>query len=278
MTAWRVTTHDLRSPVQGGAPIWDGATPHELPVVEVDTSDRDCAAGWNACASPERAIQIAGEWPDGRPSRLWMLEALPEYPPLARGDKLRAASWRVLREATPSEGHEARLRLYAATAGDGLSVEEAVAEVEAWRSALARPGRDDVAVEAGLRSALEARGLGRWRLRRYSDAWATRDAWDAWDAWAARDARAAWAAWDARDARAAWAAWDAWATRDAWDAWDARDALMVHIAARRGWIAQRPDLPTVGLRDAYAAGLAVAIPTGPEELWWAMVTRGGTEP
>ena len=27
---WKVTTHDLRPPVRGGPPIWDGATPHLL--------------------------------------------------------------------------------------------------------------------------------------------------------------------------------------------------------------------------------------------------------
>ena len=70
---WRMTTHDLRPPVQGGPPIWDGRTPYVLPRVDVDTTDGDCAAGWNACGEAETALRTAGEWPDGRPSRLFVL-------------------------------------------------------------------------------------------------------------------------------------------------------------------------------------------------------------
>jgi hypothetical protein len=131
----------------------------------------------------------------------------------------------------------------------------------AWHRALGRQGRDDATVEAGLRAALDARGLGKWIVRRYDFAR---------DAWAARDARAAW---DARDARAARAARDAWA---AWDAWaagaarDARDALVTQYTVRRGWITASPDRHTVGIRDAHKNGLGIALPTGPNELGWAM--------
>ena len=45
-TAYRCFTHDLRSPVQGGDPIWDGRLPYDLPVVTVDTSQAECGAGW----------------------------------------------------------------------------------------------------------------------------------------------------------------------------------------------------------------------------------------
>ena len=77
-------------------------------------------------------------------------------------------------------------------------------------------------------------------------------------------AKAARAAWDARDALAAWDA------LDAWDAWDARDAMTVHYAARMEWTKDDAQLLTTGLRDAYGAGLAIALPTGPNEMGWAM--------
>jgi hypothetical protein len=67
--------------------------------------------------------------------------------------------------------------------------------------------------------------------------------------------------------RAAWDARDAW---DAWDARDARDALIVEYAALQGWTDHDPLLLTTGLRDAYWNGLALAVPTGPNELGWAM--------
>jgi hypothetical protein len=57
---------------------------------------------------------------------------------------------------------------------------------------------------------------------------------------------------------------------NAWDAWDARDALTVEYSVVRGWIDYPADLLTVGIRDAYTHGLAVAIPTGRDELGWAM--------
>lgn len=284
MIAYKILTHDFRPPIQGGHPILPASVtfPYRLPTVEVDTSDAECGAGWNACADIETAIRIAGEWPNGRPSQVFRLRSVQGACPLKRGDKIRAATWDVMGPVAPSALRDARVCLYAPMAKDGLPVEDIVTEVEAWSHALGRPAHDEGAVEAGLRGTLQVRGL-RWSLRRFGDA---RAAWDAWAAW---DARAAWAAWDARDARDAWAARaaraaldarDAWAASDAWaaldarDAWDARAAraaLTVLVAARRGWTQQRPDLLTIGLRDAYAHGLAIAIPTGPAELGWAMV-------
>jgi len=74
-TAYKVFTHDLRPPVQGGAPVWTGQLPYDLPEVAVDTSGDECASGWNACSTPEDALRIAGLWPDGRPSRLFRIDA-----------------------------------------------------------------------------------------------------------------------------------------------------------------------------------------------------------
>jgi len=50
----------------------------------------------------------------------------------------------------------------------------------------------------------------------------------------------------------------------------ARAALCIWYAARRGLFAAAPDMLTVGIRDAYRAGLTLALPTGPSELGWAM--------
>ena len=67
--------------------------------------------------------------------------------------------------------------------------------------------------------------------------------------------RAAWAARAARDARAAWA------------------ALVLWFSARRGWVSHDYQMLTVGLRDAYKHGLDIALPTGENELGWAMVQQ-----
>ena len=49
------------------------------------------------------------------------------------------------------------------------------------------------------------------------------------------------------------------------------------FAALSGWTDQSPDLLTTGLRDAYAAGLEIALPTGPRELGYALVDSGDAE-
>ena len=257
--AYKLLTHDLRSPVQGGAPVFDGALPFVLPTVRVDESDADCGAGWNACRDGATAFRIAGLWPDGRPSRLFLLGD-PVAPVIERADKIRAASWTVVREATEAEVREA---IHALSAPFGDLRDAMVAEQVAWRHALARPKRDAAVVAAGLREALGARSLN-WELREYQEAWAAREAWEAW---AAREAWAAWAAWTAREAREAREAWAAREAREAWEAWA---ALTVFYAASRGWIDLRPDRLTVGLRTAYEHGLGVALPVADGVLGWAM--------
>ena len=244
--AYKVFTHDLRPPVQGGAPVWIGTLPHALPVVAVDASTEECAGGWNACAQPEDALRIAGLWPNGRPSRLFRVETDEDV--VSRGDKLRASTWTITAEVSESD---IAAHVLAMSKPFGTHAQVMADEQMAWRCALGRPEHDADIVEQSLALALNARGLD-WQLKRFDDA---RDAWDAWDAWDARDARAAWAA---------WAAWDAWA---------ARDALTVQYAARMGWIKHDPYLLTDGLRDAYEYGLAIALPTGPNELGWAMAAK-----
>jgi hypothetical protein len=280
MIAYRCWTHDLRPPVRGGDPVsgWDGSCPFVLPPVRVDRTGSECAAGYSACERPETALRISGLWPDGRPSRLFVVDSgrrKVEH----RKEKVRAASWTVVRECSAEEVAAAVLGLSVAF---GQHAERMAAEQIAWRDALARPGHDPAAVEAGLRTALERRRIGAWSLRRYDSARAAWDAWDAFDAWAAWAARDAWAAWDAwaaraaRAARAAWAAraaFDAWDARAAFDAWDARaawDALTATYASLSSWVDRPADLLTAGLREAYRSGLGVALPTGPSEMGWAM--------
>ena len=231
-TAYKVFTHDLRPPVRGGEPVWSGALPHRLPVIDVDLSGAECAHGWNACATAEDALSIAGFWPDGRPSRLYRVET--EIEVISRGDKLRAATWTITEELQVDDAIRSLSRRWFGDLHEVMADEQL-----AWRAALARPMRDQALVEQGLAMALDARGL-QWSIKRFRSA---------------RDARVAW---DARDAR------------DAWDARDARAALTTQYASRRGMISCRPDRHTIGIRDAYHAGLGIALPTGMDELGWAM--------
>jgi hypothetical protein len=236
---FKAFTHDLRPPVQGGEPIWDGTLPYLLPKVRVDRSAKECAAGWNFAREAHVALRIAGLWPDGRPSRLFAVEAAGEV--VERGEKLRTASLTITHELGLGEIKEAVAAFSAVFAPhvEWMSIEQLE-----WRAALGRPVRDPAAVEAGLREALDARDL-QWTLRRFDS---PRDAWAAWAAWDARDAR------DARDAWAAWDAWDAWA------------ALTLAFAARQGWVKSDAMLLTRGLREAYRNGLEMALPTAPNEL------------
>lgn len=271
--AYKVWTHDYRSPIQGGPPIWDGTLPYALPAVAVDDGPAESAAGWNASASAADALAIAGMCPTGRPSILTRVEEN-GYPVLERGRKLRSASWIVSELVSADDAiRELSRRWFAAEHADAMAEEQI-----AWRVALARPHRDATCVEEELHAALRHRGLS-WGLRRFDSARAARAARTARAARAAMAASAAWATWTARagwaaraaraawTARAGWVAWDVW---DVWDVWDAWPALSVQYASRMGWIEQPADLLTLGIRDAYEHGLAIALPTGPTELGWAM--------
>ena len=252
---FKVLTHDYRPPVQGGSPVWDGKR-KTLDKVTLDTGPDECAAGWNYCANAETALRIAGLWPDGRPSVLLRVRGSADA--VERGDKRRCSRLTIVAVCDEDEVRAAVRHL---SEPFGEHRERMVGSQMNWRQALRRPVRDEALVAAGLEAALSARGLD-WKLCRYDDPRAAR---------AARDARDAWDAWDAWDARAAWDAWAAWAARDAWDARDARAALTVEYAALQQWTRHDPLLLTTGLQDAYRNGLAIAMPTGPSELGWAMI-------
>mgnify|MGYP001585762369 CR=1 FL=1 len=266
MKAYKVFTHNLCSPIQGGKPVWDGTLPYQLPTVPLDTGEEECAAGWNACRRPGLAIEVAGLWPDGWPSRIFEIEA-PDESVLERGQKLRAATWCVQRELPIIEGIEEFSAKYFKVLAPQM-----IEQQLAWHTALGRPQVDRDTVKSGLQAALKIRGLS-WALKEFGDAWDARAAWAARDAW---DARAAWAAWAARDAWDARAARDAWSARAAWDArdaWSARAALTVFYSVSVCGRKADPLLLTTGLREAYKSGLAIALPTGPDELGWAMVPK-----
>jgi len=217
---WKVTTHDLRPPVRVGEPIWDGTTPFTLPYTKLDTGPNECAAGWNFCEHAHQALQIGGLWPDGRPSRLWLVDSgLGQV--VAVNDKRRSASLTILREATDVEVAEAIREL---SRPFGAHAQVMVMEQLAWRRALGRPLHDPELVQIGLRAALEQRGLD-WELKQYESA------------------------------RAAWAA---------------RAALVVLFASRMGWTKDPEFLLTIGIQDAYASGLEIALPTKKNTLGWAM--------
>ena len=284
--AWKVLTHDLRSPIQRGEPIWNGLFPFRLPQVTADPGPAECAAGWNCCERLSTAFGIAGWWPLGRPGRAFLLEELEN--PLVRGKKLRCNTALVTREATEQEIVEA---LFEFSAVFGAYQADMAEQQAAWRRALARLGRvqEQATILALLQEALTARGLS-WTIHQFDSGLAVRDTWatravrntcDAWGAWAALEARDAWAtrvSLDALDARAARAARAALEARDAWgarvarytcDAWGAQAALTVYYAAINGWIVKDKNILTVGLREAYRAGVEIVLPTGPNELGWA---------
>lgn len=271
---WKLWTHDWRSPIQGGNPVWDGTLPHTLPTVDLDVSGRECGAGWNYVRDIETGWRIAGMWPTGRPARITLME--PDGSHIERMDKCRAAGGRIVRLATDEEVRDALLRF---STPFGELQAEIAAEQREWMQALARPYHDRQHVEAGLRAALSARELDGWALRPFKHARAAWDAWDAWDArdeWDACEARAEWDARAAWDAQVAWSARaaharDAWVAWDAQDAWAARDALASWYAASRLWIDPAPDTLTIGIREAYAYGLDVAIPVDAGVLGYAMV-------
>jgi hypothetical protein len=273
---YKIFTHDFCSPLQKGKPVWDGSVPFDLPQVALDTSDAECAAGWNFVDSIGGGFKIAGMWPTGRPAVVAVVQANGDA--IHRNNKWRSSTLKITRIAREIEIAQA-IQSFSEVFGEHKN--EMANEQIAWRYALGRPENKKEAVVENLEKALAHRDL-KWKLKEYKTAWdarAARAAWDVWDARAARDAWAARAARDARDARAAWdaraarAAWDAW---DARAAWDARDALILFFAAKQRWIKESADLLTVGLRDAYANGLEIALPVAKKTLGYAL-TDGAKE-
>ena len=229
---FKVFTHDYRSPIRGGAPVFDGRTPFTLPTVDLDIGEAECAAGWNYAADLSTALRTAGLWPNGFTSTAFVVEASGG---IQRGDKCRAATLTIVRACTAKE-IEAAIEKLSEPLGEHRS--SMAREQILWRAALARPYRDEAKVREGLEMAIQCRGLG-WKLERFDSAGAARDAWAA---------------------RAARAAWDAWA------------ALIVFFAALQKWIDHDPLLLTTGLRDAYLNGLEVAIPVEKDTLGFYCLT------
>jgi len=269
---YKLFTHDLRSPIQFGPVIWDGSLPFTLPTVNCDTSERECAAGWNAVQSIEQGFSICGMWPTGRPIRPFRVEKN-DYEIIARGNKLRSASLTVVEECSDVMIQQA-LHRFSARFVD--KQEEMTTEQWCWFESLRRPKRDIEAIEAGLREALKIRKLN-WVIKQYPNARDMWDRWNTWDRWNAWNARDTWDTWDARNVRDAWDTWDAWNVRDAWNAWaawdawaarDAWDGLTVYFAAQ--WTKQDPQLLTAGIRDAYYNGAEIIIPTGSNELGYTI--------
>jgi hypothetical protein len=275
---YKIFTNDFRSPIQGGKPIFNGVVPCVLPEVPLDQSPRKCGKGWNFCQSAHTTFRVAGLWPDGWPSRLYRVKPIGEI--ITRGDKCRAAQIKILEQIVDVEPYVLRL-----SEPFGKHAEKMCKHQMMWRKALSRPFRDEKLVEEGLARTLETRDL-QWVLKRFSDVfavrtsralWEVKNAWDAQGAWIPGDTRSAWAIRASMDAWAtgdAIAAKNAWAARNIWAAGAAGDAgaaLSTFYAATMGWIDRPPELLTIGIREAYFNGLGIVMPTGPNELGWAMV-------
>ena len=278
---YKVLTQDFRSPIRPASPIWDGKTlPWHLDLVELDTSKETCAPGWHFCRNLSDVLIIGGLWPDGWPSTVFTVTPHGEI--IEHNGKCRAASLTLDRQLSEDE------------IADGIRemsdpfrpfIDEMVCEQVAWRRALARPQNNKEAIIRGLQLAIETRSID-WKLKQFTSMpdlllasqllFNRRNAWDARIAWEA----ASGCIWDARDL---WVGENQWDISEAWCAnimstgrtWNperdilgAQNALSVYFAARKEWIKKPADLLTAGMREAYAAGLIMAIPVRPDTLGW----------
>jgi len=264
--AFKVTTHDLRPPIQGGDPIWDGTVPFRLPRRRVDRGEEECAAGWNACWDLATALKIAGVWPGGWPCRAWRVETKASV--VERGLKLRASTWTVIKECSEQE-----IETAIANMSVGLFesyAKEMTAEHLKWRSALARPQWDESAVRDGLMDAIMARGLN-WTLKKYESADSIMNAYTDWEY---------------RSARSYWKSWIYYRVQDYINIYEcvyrpigelmsrpAWDSVIYHFKSLLGEVKYFGGhyKYTVGIRDAYTYGLLVAVPTEPGTLGYVMV-------
>lgn len=274
MRGYKVLTHCLRPPIQGGNPIIRGPLPYTLPRVKVDTSDAECAAGWNFTETIESGLRIAGLWPTGYPARVFVVETT--EPVIVRGDKRRTSVLTILEEVGDEVIANAINRMSEVF---GEWRDEMAQEQISWRMALARPERDAVKVEDGLRQALDIRNLS-WTLRKFDNTnalWKARLDWYVGNSLDLASIRYVWNAWvdratrNATDVRNAWFAgypitvWGSLAARSA------MDALMLWFASRQGWCTAAHDRLTIGLRDAYLYGLGAVTRIDKNILGYALV-------
>lgn len=235
--------------------------------------------------SADDALRYDGLWPGGDVSRLYELTT--EATPTAHGAQMKATSWAVVREIPAKEPIEKLSALF-------VDFESEMFEEQLlWRQALTPAKPDANEVEEALREAIDARGLRHWSLVRSSSAevlrrahtdpyglftWcggATQMAWEAWEKEADEDEtldlarRAAWTAWYHHvpfDADEAFEAGGDTSPR-VWDVWA---SLVTNYVGSHGWIETEPERLTIGIREAYQSGLALAKPTGRGILQWAM--------
>jgi hypothetical protein len=248
MKYYKVFADDLSAPIQGGAPLWDGTLPFQLPVVNLDRSDNECGklGGWHFVKELHHGLRIAGLWPrHGRPSRAFELACDTEV--VERGEKCRGATATIIRELEEKEINEAINVL----SNNFYPFAREMAELQiAWREALRRPLHDETKVHEALSECWDGWDPVKMTAQ---DAQDVQDAQDAQDAW--------WTAWDA------WAAQDAWWT--AWDTRDARDACIEHFAVLNDW-SKPAGIDRDKLREAYQNGALTVVPMKGNKLGYVM--------
>jgi hypothetical protein len=288
MICYRATTHDLRSPIRGGKPIWDGSVPFRLPEVKCEYSSRQCAPGWYATQFPEEALIMASLWPDGFSARFWRVEA-PDEIVVVREKKCRAPWWNIVKEESIAVALVPIAQgILCQLAPDNLALRESLLiEMQAWHTALGRPTHDAARVKAGLRAALDARGLRSWSLQQYrsmphvlSDNYTSglRTAFDRWS-WFYDNILEGVVFSHQEEYLScnhyllAWRllAWRHHSPSIRCSGEDAKRALVHWLFAQLGWVDSPADLLARGLREAYHCGLAVVRPVDHNVLGWAML-------
>ena len=146
---YKLFTHDFRSPLQGGERIWDGSLPFTLPTVKLDTGDAECSHGWNFVDDLAKGFEIAGMWPNGRPSAVAIFE--PSKDAIQRGNKWRSSSGKIVGLATEIEIAQSIEQF--SKVFTGFEAEMASEQI-AWRYALGRPENNEAAAVEALEKAL----------------------------------------------------------------------------------------------------------------------------
>ena len=293
----------------GGTPILrdPARLPVTLPSIELDTTEAPHGAGYHYSASLAEAARASGFWPNGRPARCVSVVAssdtierqlVTDYGFDDHVTRIRRASALTITALCADDEVRAAMHETVSWARTAVQIVE---EQWAWYLALGRPRPVEETVVEGLQVALAHRQLD-WTLKRFGsakEAWAARsqelhwptlnegDAWDRGDDWPDGGD------WDEvywqcpvepnltlGEWRDQWyRTLDAWEAQwDRWDPWDvyvanqAKAALSHSVAVAEGWDSKSHcgNCLSDGVRDAYYHGLAIAVPTGPRELGYAM--------
>lgn len=269
MSYYKLFTHNFQSLTQGDDPFWDGSTPHEIKL-EADISEKNFIEEWGIRRQGAETFIEESLWKNTKPNRLFVLGE-----PIIKVTNIAYKyTWTILREVQGKELYKIFQYLYAPFL---MLREKLIQEIIEWRTALTRPNYNKDTVIKELKKTLEVRELkiGLKEYKKVSDLLADRVAYPAIHAEQWYSCSNSYEIFE-KVRQQNWEQYreidllmDTWRDPDSWGE-DIFEALRHWFIVKAGLMQGPSNLLTIGLRDAYKAGLHIINPVKSGALGWTM--------